>query len=212
MKLLTILGPEAPLWWEAGLWVCILVTIFACIIGVRTALKEKKVKSEGLVARCGHKTEISGSIYDEDKEKGPYTVELKGNPPNYCLDCLKKSIIKCPWCGGPIFPEEPITLYTSSQKDFKIPDGSIAVSTDPPQLIGCGRCADTGADYSGFWKAPGKLIRHKSLLQIAAETGTAVMSNNITNSEELNVLIFQKGKGGEKDKWVTYSRELATSE
>jgi len=62
--------------------------------------------------------------------------------------------IKCPWCGGDIWPGDRITLSgPTNPTNFKIPDGVIVYSTRPLQLVGCPRkcCAKSGADYSGKW-------------------------------------------------------------
>ncbi len=186
----------------------ILIVLFILAIHYRWFRKDGSI-SDYLKAKCGHQTKRKGSIYDEDKEKGPYEVEFTTEEPDFCLDCLRRSVIKCPWCNGPIFPGEPITLY-SPEKDFKIPDGAVVFSKELLQFVGCGRCADTGADYSGFWIMPGKVVRKKSLIEIAAETGSAVMSNNVSGLEESDVMVFRKGEDGKPDKWVPYSREFTT--
>ena len=62
--------------------------------------------------------------------------------------------IRCAWCGGVIFVGDVITLYSPVKKDdFKIPEHAVVYDEEEMQLVGCGRitCADTGADYAGFW-------------------------------------------------------------
>lgn len=70
----------------------------------------------------------------------------------YTLDELSNMVIRCAWCGNPIFPGDPITLY-SPDEGFQIPDYAVVYNQDPLMLVGCllWDCADTGADRGGFW-------------------------------------------------------------
>lgn len=143
-----------------------------------------------LAKKCGHNITITkGSIYDGDKKRGPYKIELKENT-DYCFDCIKKSVIECPWCHGPIFPDEPITLYSQSKENFEIPEKSHVYKKEPLTLVGCARCADTGADYSGFWVLPGEVMRKESMIETAMKNpGKAVFNNDLTNKKSENKVI-----------------------
>lgn len=143
-------------------------------------------------AGCGHKTKIKGNIWTDSK---PYQIKFKTTKADYCIECHKKAVIICPWCKGPIFPVgEQITLNTPAENNYKIPEGTIVFKEKPLQLVGCARCADTGADYAGYWIMPGKVLKQKSLLEIAAETGGVVMSNNLANPNE-PVSVFKEENG-----------------
>lgn len=98
---------------------------------------------------------------------------------SYCLDCVEKMKIVCPWCGKPIFIGDYITLYTPKDPNFVIPKGSVIYSKEPLRLVGCQRtsCANTGADYCGFWDIPGKVKKFPSAIERAMETGRPVIMN-----------------------------------
>lgn len=96
----------------------------------------------------------------------------------YCTACVAAMAIRCAWCRRFIYPPMPITLYTPKwSSDFPIPAGAVVYDTKPLQVVGCGRidCADTGADYAGFWvpneNGHGHVRRFRSLLEEAMQTG-----------------------------------------
>lgn len=103
--------------------------------------------------RCGHYTRRRGVISFEGESA---TMTLPVNPTgsvDYCLDCIGKMTIRCAWCGKPIFIGEPVTLYTPTNHDFKIPEHAVVHKEKPLKLVGCLRwdCADTGCDIAGYW-------------------------------------------------------------
>jgi hypothetical protein len=97
----------------------------------------------------------------------------------YCLDCVEKMTIICPWCRRPIFIGDYITLYKPLDPNFKIPEGAVVYSTNPLQLVGCQRsdCAETGADYCGIWEVPGKVKRIPSAIERVLITKRPVIIN-----------------------------------
>ena len=131
------------------------------------------------MAKCGHETKLKGKIkaYGQSS-KVKITCDIDEIP--YCLDCIEKMAIKCPWCGGPIFIGEYVTLYTPTDPNFKVPDGCVVYSKEPLQLVGCqsSSCAETGADYCGIWVPPGAVKRIESALEKCLRTGKPVIRNN----------------------------------
>lgn len=100
---------------------------------------------------CGHKMARVGNIKFKDKDyEFTYSGEAGSQPP--CWDCVRKAVIQCAWCGEPIFPSNPITLYTPN-KEHEIPEYAVIYKREPLQLVGCLRwkCALTGGDRAGFW-------------------------------------------------------------
>lgn len=128
------------------------------------------------LAQCGHETKLRGKIsaYGQSTK-----VQINADPDKikYCLDCIEKMAIRCPWCGGPIFVGELITLYTPAYPDFKIADGCVVYSKDPLQIVGCQYCIQSAADYCGSWDAPGEVRRVESPLEECMRTGEPVIRN-----------------------------------
>jgi len=132
-------------------------------------------------SECGHKTKRALVVSAlGDCRRGIF----KKDDLEYCSDCLANMVIKCAWCGEPIFIGDPVTLYTPIQKDFTVPKHAVIYKKEPLQLVGCLRwdCADTGADRSGFWVLPGKVQRVLSPIEIllgrVAEGDCSVMVFN----------------------------------
>jgi len=122
---------------------------------------------KSIVADCGHFTPLEGTVkaFGETRNFRLGSVEEKVP---YCIQCLKKMIIRCAWCGKPIFPADPITLYMP-RESYNIPSYAIFYSEKPVRLVGCLRwnCADTGADRAGFWLPPGVIFRALSPAELA---------------------------------------------
>lgn len=120
-----------------------------------------------IVADCGHETKKKDKVtaFGENTETH---LSAQGGKIPYCHRCLEKMAIKCAWCGHVIFIGDPITLYTPSNKDFKVPGHAIIHNKDPLQLVGCLRwdCAETGADRAGFWVPPGNVQRVPTAFEI----------------------------------------------
>lgn len=136
-------------------------------------------KPKEIVCGCGHTSKMEKEV-PVGKEKETLKIVYKPNKtPPFCLDCIEKMTIICPWCGRPIFVGDYITLYTPSNPKFKIPEGTVVYSKNPLRLVGCQRadCAETGADYCGIWEAPGKVKRFPSALERALATGKPVVMN-----------------------------------
>ena len=127
--------------------------------------------------KCGHKSKKSGTVtaYGETREVKLRRHWLFHRVP-FCLECYEKKAIKCPWCGGAIFPGEYVTLYSPQDPNFKVPEGCVVYSKDPFRLVGCQsiRCAESGADYSGIWVGD-HVERFESALEQCARTGNPVI-------------------------------------
>jgi hypothetical protein len=101
-------------------------------------------------------------------------------------------VIRCAWCGGYILPGEPITLYTPCSEDFKIPDYAVVYKEDPKQLVGCLRwnCAESGADRTGFWIIPGKVLRCLSPIEelMSDSKHDAVIINDLGDINQAKII------------------------
>ena len=131
------------------------------------------------MAQCGHETKLKGKItaYGQSSKM---KMNFDTNNIPYCLDCIEKMTIKCPWCGGPIFVGEYVTLYSPNDPNFQVPDGCVIYSQEPLILVGCQSrsCADSGADYCGIWTPPGVVERFESALEKSLRTRGPVVMNN----------------------------------
>ena len=138
-----------------------------------------KQKPREIVCGCGHTSRLKKKVFIGDEK---FTLKVNYHPDKktpYCLDCLEKMTITCPWCGKPIFVGNYVTLYTPSDPDFKIPEGAVVYSEKPLRLVGCQRvtCADSGADYCGIWDVPGVVKRFPSAIERVMMTGEPVVMN-----------------------------------
>lgn len=134
----------------------------------RIEKKSETIEKEKMtfMAKCGHETKLEDKV-SAFGETITITMNFKAdNSLDYCHKCLGKMAARCAWCGKPIFIGGPITLYTPKET-FKIPEYAVKFSENPTQLVGCPRtsCAETGADYAGFWIPPGKVKRFPSMIE-----------------------------------------------
>lgn len=139
----------------------------------------KKLCGLPLNCECGHKTKLK-KIVKVGNESVEFKIKYRPfGRISYCLDCVEKMTITCPWCGRPIYIGDYVTLYSPSDPNFKIPEGTVIYSKNPLQLVGCQRsdCADTGADYCGYWDVPGKVRRFSSAIERVRQTGEPVIMN-----------------------------------
>lgn len=136
-----------------SLTITLLLFVFRFFFKPKPTTK-KKMFSKTLIAKCGHETQIEGQVLafgESIKTKMPVNED---DSVDYCLDCLGKMAIKCAWCKGVIFIGDVITLYSPRKKDeFELPEQAVIYDKERMSVVGCGRttCADTGADYAGFW-------------------------------------------------------------
>lgn len=132
-----------------------------------------------IMCGCGHNSKLKKKFKIGGEKIKFYIQYEPGRTPSFCLDCVSKMSITCPWCGRPICVGDYVTLYTPSDPNFKIPEGAVVYSENPLQLVGCQRrdCADSGADYCGTWDVPGKVERFPSALERAMMTGEPVIMN-----------------------------------
>lgn len=142
------------------------------------ALISRKNPDE-IKCKCGHHSKLAKEMHIHGKTSH---LEINYRPfrrPPYCLDCVEKVAIICPWCGEPIFIGEYVTLYTPNNPNFKIPEGAVIYSKEPLQLVGCQRsnCAQSGADYCGIWEAPGVVRRIPSAIERIMAGEKYVISN-----------------------------------
>jgi len=105
-------------------------------------------------AGCGHQTRLFGSL-----EAYGERIEIIGlsKKPLLCFSCMHQLTIRCAWCGKPIFPGDPVTLYSPMDSTY-VPNYSATVRhlDNPVIYVGCLRldCAESGADRAGFWNPP----------------------------------------------------------
>jgi len=106
-----------------------------------------------VATQCGHETKLVGQVSAFNRKTTLTIHPPKGEKPGYCHSCLGLMSIRCAWCGEPIFIGDPITLYTPTESNFKIPDHAVVHKQDPLQLVGClgWDCALSGIDRAGFW-------------------------------------------------------------
>lgn len=128
---------------------------------------------------CGHKPKVMKANIEAYGQKRFVRImrhNLFHRSP-FCLECYKEHVIKCPWCGGAIFPGDYVTLYPAP-KNFKVPDGSVVYSYNPLRIVGCQSrdCADSGADYCGRWNGHG-VDCFESALEECMRTGQPVIRN-----------------------------------
>ncbi|TXH01059.1 MAG: hypothetical protein E6R05_06160 [Candidatus Moraniibacteriota bacterium] len=142
-------------------------------------------------ARCGHRTRLFGwlSAYGDD---GTDWMQLGDKQPRWCIDCINALAIPCAWCGGSIYPGDPVTLYSPRDPDYQPKhEGAVRYLEDPVTYVGCLRfiCAETGADRAGFWHPPQGVYRHPSALElILANPGKGVIMNDVTDPRSAPVL------------------------
>jgi hypothetical protein len=153
--------------------------------------------------KCGHRTKKIGRVFAEGGTESAI-VEMplkKDGTIEYCVDCLGKMTVRCAWCSTPIYVGSPITLYTSTSKDFKIPEHAVVYKESPLQLVGCLMmdCADTGADCCGFWavgkNGKGEVIRFPSIFEqlIMSPNTSAIYVGDIQDMKQMmNPQLIQK--------------------
>jgi hypothetical protein len=137
-------------------------------------------------ALCGHIVPDNG-VMTAFGETRNISIEplANGKPADYCPDCLAKMAIRCAWCGKAIFPGDPITLYTP-QGEFHLPGLAVKFSDKPLRVVGCLResCCEIGASRNGFWMPPGKVQWRQSPMEMAIQTGMAIMVKDLANPGE----------------------------
>lgn len=76
---------------------------------------------------------------------------------DFCHACLGTMAIQCAWCNRPIFVGDPVTLYMPSDPYIWFSPSVAYMTFDKLEMVGCGRtdCAETGADYAGYWVPSG---------------------------------------------------------
>jgi hypothetical protein len=131
----------------------------------------------------GHKTRKKGFMHDGTSTSIMEMPLAENGHPDYCLDCISKMSIRCAWCGESIVIGEHITL-DFPHKEFRVPDYAVKYGEGEEQaLVGCLRwaCADTLAMMCGHWMPPGVVKRVPSPLDIALQTGKAVIVDDVRN-------------------------------
>lgn len=98
-----------------------------------------KPKPKEIVCGCGHISEMKKEIRVRNGKETLRILYKPDRTPPFCLDCVEKMAITCPWCGRPIFIGNYITLYTPTDSNFKIPKGAVVYTKDPLRLVGCQR-------------------------------------------------------------------------
>lgn len=146
---------------------------------IRKILSWMKPKPKEILCKCGHTSELEKTIMVDGQETTLRIKYKSGKQVPYCLDCIEKMTITCPWCGKSIFVGNYVTLYTPTEPNFEIPKGTVVYRKNPLQLVGCQRpgCAFSGADYCGIWRAPGIVKRIQSTIERELVTGGPVIVN-----------------------------------
>lgn len=118
-----------------------------------------RITRKKVVADCGHESLAVKVITIHGKKHMFSWKNLKRV--KFCFDCFEKAIVYCAWCGEPIFPDDPITLYSPKDLSYVPKEGSVKYSDNPATYVGClgTKCADTGADRAGFWECPGQVAK-----------------------------------------------------
>lgn len=164
--------------------ICVIIIVFVSFCFGSPKIKDGQPQA---VAKCGHPTSLKGSVYKRDSLKCLYNIELAPSP-DWCLDCIQKAIIICPICGGPIFPNEPVSFYSPPDEDHIILKGVVTVSNEPLILISCAHCVISAVDYRGRWVMPGKVEFWKSALEIAWESGRAAMISTSVHGRKIEIV------------------------
>lgn len=138
-----------------------------------------------IVAGCGHET------LKKDKVAAFGTsceteIPIVDGKTDYCHRCLEKMAIRCAWCGEAIFIGDPITLYSPSDKNRKMPDYAVLHNEEHNSYVGCLRwnCTETGADRAGFWYPTGKVYRVPSPIEMAMQSGDVVCVSDLSDPKE----------------------------
>lgn len=164
--------------WDFAVFFILMIFLILAYWRIFRTLKRKTI------ACCGHKTEVKGYLQAFGEKQEIKLIRDKKRTFEYCIDCLGKMTICCAWCGRPIFIGSLITLYTPIDNNFKISEYAVIYKENPLQLVGCPRsdCAETGADYCGYWVPPGKVERFKSMFEESIADlkagGSGVISRN----------------------------------
>ena len=142
------------------------------------------------MAECGHETEIVGTLSKFGKETEMSLLFDDQGKLEICLRCISDATIVCAWCGELILPGSPITLYCTSDEEFKPHEGSAIYEDEEnsgvTRYVGCLRwkCAESGADRQGFWVLPGKVERCISPLEMAICTEGIVIVEDLSDRNE----------------------------
>ena len=167
--------------------------------------------SRRISARCGHPARSKGTLLVFGKKSTPH-VPFQVKTVDFCLDCLAKMITRCAWCGMPIGPDDPITLYAPRDRDYQAPAGGRAYTFDEAKkavgeidpknyqgnffYVGCmgWHCTDSGVDRFGFWVAPGEPMKTLSPLEAVLQTGKMVIVSNVGSIPEALQLEYETQK------------------
>lgn len=138
---------------------------------------------KNILADCGHLTKAV-DVLTVFGYGCTTRLPIIGGHTAYCHACLAKMVIRCAWCGQPIFVGDPVTLYTPGQ-NFVLPEYAQIYRRDPLQIVGCLRwnCAATGADRAGFWVPPGQVKRVQSPLERAIAADGIVIIEDLARNE-----------------------------
>lgn len=140
---------------------------------------------------CGH-ISPRRKIISVFGEKHPLSFKGKDNP-ELCPDCWAGMAIKCAWCGKPIMPFDPITLYSPKNPDsFEIPEHAAIYSENPLRLVGClrwkGCCPFSYLYRSGFWVPPGKVERVLSPIEKCLLNSEVTITEDISDMSEATII------------------------
>jgi len=172
------------------------VVVFFLLVWLYSLLKKPAKKASEIplvkkLAKCGHETDIEGEVTAFEQTAVTKMPVNEDGSVDYCLECIGKMAIRCAWCEEPIFIGDPITLYSPSPRkkdEFILPENAVIYDEEIMSVVGCGRttCADTGADYAGFWipgtNGKGKVHRRATMLEESVRDmqngGTGIIVRN----------------------------------
>lgn len=142
---------------------------------------------------CGHLvSQVRGKVTAFDETRTCIIPRDSDGHLPYCHACIGSMTVRCAWCGLPIFIGDMVTLYFvgGEKPDQKIPDHAVILDAKSRTLVGCSRisCADSGADYAGFWIPADKQRNGRwiggvqpfpSGVETAMETGEVMVINDL---------------------------------
>ncbi len=146
-----------------------------------------RLSGKYVAVACNHPTKREGEVRAFGECTTTHMPLNENGTAEWCLECLGKMAVKCAWCEQVIFIGDPITLYTQTKSDFKLPANAALYKQEPLQVVGCLRmsCADTGADRAGFWvpgdDGKGGVHRVASPLELSMVSGAEIAMSNLGN-------------------------------
>lgn len=133
--------------------------------------------------------------------------------PEYCHKCLSEMVIRCAWCGDPIFIGDAITLYSPTKKDYEFPSHAVFYDKEKKIVVGClgWNCDRTGGDRAGFWFPPSKVHRVPTAWKTLCQNpdAKAIITSDLSDPRQ-KTSIFKDKEGAygsdKKQKMAAFDR------